>query len=293
MVRISAPRFTGDSLLTHYKRAINVAYEIRSYDGDDDLVLDLTKSEWFTPASLVPLCVAYNKKVTNGTEIDVDLPSNYLMQEYLSQINFPEGTTDPSQQYSNSLPLCLLNQSPSSGAAENVSQKLRSLLKKEYDSLSPSARQGISLPIYEIVDNIDQHSNCDLGAVLVQNYGSKDFIDIGIVDDGITIPKNFENHSVDFDSDNDAIEMAMEGKVSTKGRGVDRGYGIKTTVNLVCEGLNGSILIASRDGTILQKNSTKVPRDYPVDWPGTIVVCRMSIPEDDFRLNDYITGIGE
>lgn len=289
MLRISVDGFTGDSLQKHFRTAAEISKTIKE-SPEEYVVIDVSNSKWFNPASLVPLCVTYHREVRNGRQIEFELPNDLRTERYLNTITFPEGSTDPSKHYKNHLPLCQLSTDPSSGAAEHVGSKLQSLLRKEFESLSGEAVQGISYPISEMVDNIDQHSNCDVGAVLVQRYPSKEFIDIGIVDDGVSVPGNFESHGVEFDSDKEALSRAAKGLVSTKpDTGHNRGFGISTTINLVCNGMNGSVLFQSRDGSYFKDGERVYCSSASNTWPGTSFIFRLHVPEDGFGFLDYIT----
>lgn len=48
--------------------------------------------------------------------------------------------------------------------------------------------------IGELVDNIYEHSEFKYAYVMAQKYGYRQFIELGFLDDGITIPGSFNKH---------------------------------------------------------------------------------------------------
>lgn len=291
MTTISLDGLTGDSLVRHYQTALEIISEA-SECRSSEITIDLTSADWFTPAFLTPISVFYNQLNSSGIEIDVRLPSHTGIRVYLGQIGFPSGSENPSQQYDNHLPLCKLNTNSDSNPVETVGRKLRSILKEHYPDFSAGQVQGIGYPISEIVDNVDQHSECGYGSILVQNYKSKDYLDICIVDDGVSIPGKFDEYGIDYRSDEEALRMAMQGEVSTRDDEGHRhgGWGIRSTINLVCEGLNGKCLISSREGTITKEcgsSPQSIVSSY--SWDGTTFIGRIDIPDQDFNVIDYVT----
>ena len=85
---------------------------------------------------------------------------------------------------------------------------------------------------------------------MAQYYPKKGVFDIGILDNGITIPGAFKAASVDFKDDCDAIKKAMEG-TSTKTENLGRGWGLRTSKKLAIKGLNGEMHVYSGAGAAL------------------------------------------
>lgn len=139
-------------------------------------------------------------------------------------------------------------------------------------------------PVSEIIDNVSEHSNCDVGFVMVQNYPNKECIDLCISDNGISIPGNYEDYGIDFTADADAVQKALQG-LSTKGEG--RGYGLRTTSNLVCEGLGGFVLLSSREGTVYRQQD-RVSTFSSDLWDGTTFIARLYPPSAGFDLYEYL-----
>lgn len=258
----------------------------------EDVVLDLRDAEWFTPAFLAPVSVIYNKYTSSGASIEIDWPRSRGIRSYLQQIDFPAGTGDPSSQYRNHLPLCSMNTDRDEDVVEVVGSKIRDLIQEQLsDAVSESGIMWINYPLVEIVDNVDYHSDCEYGALLVQNYPKKPFLDICIADDGVSIPGNFERYGIDFKSDAEAVRRAMEEGLSTRqDTGFERGFGLRTTVEMICDGLNGQSFLASR-GTMIAREKDRGPYEIerPTEWNGTVFMARLNRPNPEFNYMDYLS----
>jgi hypothetical protein len=146
------------------------------------------------------------------------------------------------------------------------------------------------LPIGELLDNVDQHSRCDYGFATVQYYPKKDRLDFCIVDDGITIPGNYEEYEIDFETDLGAVKQALTKGLSTKTEddpmGRSRGTGLRTTANIICDGLSGELLVSSRRGTIHKRDGiNEIDHCY---WDGTVIFGRLNVPKSNFDYTQYI-----
>lgn len=248
------------------------------------LEVDLSDAEWLTPAFLSPASVVFQRDDRLGGG-DVHLPDS--VEGYLSQINFPMGSDSPTEAHRNDLPLCRLNTQSGPTSVERVGSKMTELLNRALaDSIESIS--AVRYPVNELVDNVDQHSRCANGALLIQNYPNKSFIDICVADDGIGIPGSYEENGEVVDSDEEALRKALDGE-STKSSGGDRGYGIKTTTEMICDGLEGEILFASGDAAIHKRGSDPYETfETPTDWPGTVFVARPKRPDESFNYIQYV-----
>lgn len=134
----------------------------------------------------------------------------------------------------------------------------------------------------ESVDNIDQHSNFSHVSIIAHYNKNKKEINIGIFDDGITIPGAFEARSISIKDDSDAIKQALEGKSTKKEEG--RGTGLRSSKKLVEEGLNGHFFTISRKG-LVHKNTIKI-LDKKLN--GTLIYIRFKDPQQSLNIYKYI-----
>ncbi|MBS3092563.1 ATP-binding protein [Candidatus Pacearchaeota archaeon] len=142
--------------------------------------------------------------------------------------------------------------------------------------------------VSELSDNISEHSEFTHGSVMVQFFKNKGHIDIGVLDNGLTIPGVYSTNSISFLSDSDAILKALRG-VSTKINESGRGRGLGTSKRLVQEGLNGEFHILSRNGLVIIKpNQEPVNMDIDAPLNGTFVYMRFKVPEKDLNIYEYV-----
>lgn len=160
----------------------------------------------------------------------------------------------------------------------------------------------------EMLSNVEQHSNADKLYSYSQLYPNQGYAEVGILDDGITIPGRYEKlypqfidqeiNPYDFNDDCDALDRCLNG-ISTK-QGFIRsmefidnpsemekndnlGMGLNTSIRVITEGLGGSFLIASREGichvTPNKKEFIKVENNNI--FKGTFVCVRFKKVELD------------
>lgn len=280
----------NDRLKSQYRVALNTVEKMRGTPSKKDIILDLTAAEWFTPTFLVPVSVVISKLMNKGKNVDVRYPISHGVSSYLNMIDFPTGTTNPSEEFQNILPLFSIDTTSDENAIEAVDSKMRDLIRNQFMSEVDKVN-WLQYPFGEIIDNVDTHSKCNFGALLIQNYPQKQFLDFCIADDGISIPGSYEEFGTEFDSDEDAIRMALEEGVSTRpDTGGKRGYGLRTTAEMICSGLDGQVLLSSRETTVFRDgNHTKSNDQKDIPWKGTVFAARVYPPSEDFSYLDYMS----
>lgn len=300
MIRIEPSSLDGDDITHHLYQALqtrNKAIEAVD-DGEDHIKIDLSNAQWFAPTFLVPISVLYRRLTTNDISVEFIYPKKRQLRIYLNQINFPEGDQDPSTEYSNHLPLYLMSAEDDESSPKSVSSKLHDLVKKHLLDEVEGGINAIQYPISESINNVEQHSELQWGAALVQYYPTKEYLDVCVVDDGVTIPGELEEFGINFNNDSEALKKALIERVSTRPDAErQQGYGLYTTSNMVCDGLHGELILSSRDATIIRGSTGKgsappdETREVMTDfrWPGTIFGVRMGLPDEEFDFLSYLT----
>lgn len=142
--------------------------------------------------------------------------------------------------------------------------------------------------IYELSENIYEHSKFCNAFLMAQRYST--FLEICILDNGVTIPGNILARYADMDLEEDyqAIYGAMGG-LSTKNE-EGRGYGLGSSVKLLSEGLRGELFIVSRCGACYinkeKRTCYKLRSFHRWDW--TIISIRIPLPLNDVDIYEYI-----
>lgn len=273
----------SDSLEQQFGSACEIRERL-AQASSENVTVDISDGEWFTPGFLAPAAVAYQRNNQNCDRFH--LPPD--KERYLSHIDFPDGSSDPEKTHKNDLPLCQLNTSGEASTIERLESKIGKLLVKNFGGSFDGTVSAIRYPMSELIDNVDQHSRCENGALLVQNYPSKSFVEICVADDGMGIPGNYDRHGIEFDDHGDALQKALTG-LSTKSDGGQRGYGIRTTTEIVCEGLEGEILLASGNAAVHKRGEQPCRVvDLPTEWPGTAFIARPKQPDASFNYIQYV-----
>lgn len=167
--------------------------------------------------------------------------------------------------------------------SENIIEKE---IEKIFEEIKIKSPENLCNTIFyllgELADNIDQHSHFSHASIIANYDKNKKEIYICVFDNGLTIPGSFEARSVSFKDDSDAVKQALEGK-STKKEG-GRGTGLRSSKNLVENGLNGDFFIISRKGFI-HKNIAKI-RDLKLN--GTFIYIKFKDPGKSLNIYKYI-----
>ncbi|MFH1722497.1 MAG: hypothetical protein ABH950_07845 [Candidatus Altiarchaeota archaeon] len=125
---------------------------------------------------------------------------------------------------------------------------LHGLYPPDGDWVCYGGRSTYMLLIDELTANIYDHSEFDNAMVMAQRYDKKEFVELCIFDNGITIKGSFEKHLNAKWTGLQSIEEAISG-TSTKSN-KERGTGLQNTIRLVTEGMQGQIMIVSGDGLV-------------------------------------------
>jgi anti-sigma regulatory factor (Ser/Thr protein kinase) len=184
-------------------------------ENSSSIELDMSGVEWVSSIYSTPLATEICRLRDNGVDINITEPADKGVRTYLDTIGFPEGMERATWSDKTYLPLIQLNRDGAS-AIDAAGDTLRKLIKRLVSGVDDVSVSGIYCPIGELLDNIEDHSQCDHGFATVQYYSTKQRLDLCIVDDGITIPGNFEQHGIDIQSDSQAVRRALTEGLSTK-----------------------------------------------------------------------------
>lgn len=288
------------SLLSDYRR-----YERVEKDPTKKYI-DLSNIPFVAPASLLP---SYYFAKANSITRYKPHPNT---REHLAKI------FGHSQGNKNLLPLIPINLKVKDERAKirvlsSINKKIRNLLFPDDDEgYLEYGDEGFKYIIDEILSNIDQHSKANKIYVYCQSYPFQGYVDVGILDDGVTIPGKYEESRLEFEdkevnpyifnNDCEAIYKSLNG-ISTKREfkneveGLESekdipkvdtiGHGINTSVRAITEVLSGSMLIASRKGVChVTPNDKKFikPKDNN-NINGTLMCIRFK--KGEFNLKQY------
>jgi hypothetical protein len=235
--------------------------------------MDLSIINWFYPTSLLPLGIF----IKRNQYLSIVPPADLSVLYYYNIITKGEWLHSPERSY---IPIVQIPHN------EHQREKIfEPLYGIESDSIG--GLNAFSYFIGELVDNICQHSSFLDAYILAQKYETKKFIEVGIIDNGISIPGVFENAGFEF-NDTKALFEAINGQ-STKSD-VERGFGLKSSLKLLTKGLHGECLIVSRRGGLIatEEEKTLYNMDKDHEFSGTLICVRVPYTSKDVNIYDYI-----
>ena len=178
-----------------------------------------------------------------------------------------------------------------SDAKEVVSSIAENLIIRQLN-IRPNVANGFKYMIDETLDNITEHSESDRGYIFAQAYPTKGFLDVCIADRGINLLGSYMKlPDNEIATDLEAIKAANRG-LSSKNLpdAENRGFGIKTSKQMLIQGLGGQYLMIS--GSSLYIKTRNLDSFYVMPhglrWNGTIVALRIPYHSATFNYIDYI-----
>jgi hypothetical protein len=236
--------------------------------------LDLSNERWFYPTSLLPLGIF---KIKNP-EIRVTLPSDLDVCNY-SDVITGEREIMPRKSY-----ISIINIPKREDERDKALDRLN-----DFCSTYVGGKTAFLYFIGELVDNIYEHSSFSTAYIMAQKYEAKQFTEVCIIDDGISIPTSYENAGNEVNSDKDALKLALSG-ISTK---VDneRGHGLRSSVKLLTKGYQGTCLIVSGNGVLEADDftgKTFCSIDKEHIYNGTLISTRIPFQGENVNVYDYV-----
>lgn len=178
-----------------------------------------------------------------------------------------------------------------SDAKEVVSSIVENMIIQQLN-IQSNVANGFKYMIDETLDNITEHSESDRGYIFAQAYPTKRFLDVCIADRGVSLLGSYEKlPDNEILSDMEAIKAANRG-LSSKNLpdAENRGFGIRTSKQMLIHGLGGQYLMIS--GSSLYLKSCNLDTFYSMPhglrWNGTIVALRIPYYSSSFNYINYI-----
>jgi hypothetical protein len=266
--------------------------QVQEQPPEVDFEIDLLNISWTPPFFILPVC-AYNEYLKNTNSSYKGLK---ISNSYLNTLCFHECGLKPDENerwkeklqyyiYKNYIPI--INFSTQSQHVDLSNDVFSLICKFLFDKLKivdTNHLSTISFIISEITDNIIEHSSDSRGFMTAQYYPTKEYLDICILDTGISILGSYLNNGIAISDHAEAINNAINGK-STKNISGTRGTGIPNSKNILLNAIKGHFIILSGDALLFDKTIFKLP----CSWPGTILALRIPKNMNSFNLYEFIS----
>ncbi len=258
----------------------------KDFPKNDKIRFDLSGIKWFSPLLILPI-VSY----INQLKSDYNLSSDLNINSYLSAIHFPKGVNSLTefekaiQQTKNYVPISILEKDKivERGKLENCFQDIIFKIAGEVKG----AKNAVIYPIMELIANIFQHSKESKGYIFGQFYPKKNYLDICIIDRGRGVSRGYKDEmGIDL-TDQESIAKVMTGISTKKER--ERGYGVRTSKDVVCKAMKGTFIFLSGSSVFIAKNNKEKFVDMPgFYWQGVIVAYRIPKPTGEIDIYPYL-----
>src|SRR3989344_5354113 len=271
----------GDDPIKQISEGLSIIEEMNSlYKKKEEIVLDLSGIEWILPCSALLLSGKIMGFIDKGIKIKYIEPSKESVKDYLKEVGFPLGSKMDGRTYS---PIKHF------GRDKEINREVSNLLNNLNDKVPGHFGTSIHYILAELSDNIQQHSRFSYASIMAQYYPQKKYVDLGVLDDGMSIPCLFEENNIKFSKDSEAINLALTGTTTKKGDG-PRGFGLRSTREIVKKALNGKMYVISRKGVVIINPESK---DKSYDFSkeslsGTILYMRLNTPKEYLNIYPYL-----
>jgi len=275
MQKITVPTPTKDNLTDQFISLYQVLLEIIK---GNDITFEFSRSEKIYPLITLPLCALIRDKSYKYL-----LAKSSVLKS--NGINFPHGTNKiKATEYQ--IPIIFLSNKPTAQARD---QLIGDFVEKLYTFMTPVAgvKDAIFHPISELIANIFEHSHKDEGWAFAQLNSGKKCLDICIVDSGRGLRESYKQEKNFNISDADAIGQVMIGN-STKLYN-ERGYGVRSSKKLICQGLKGSFLIFSGKAALIAESRDEelIELDKAI-WNGVVLAYRIPLLKEPINIYPYL-----
>jgi len=280
---------------------------VDSTDLNDEIIIDLSRCRFSNPfllGGLVVIQKAFEKKGYN-----IQFNRNFAdarFAAYLEHILFPRCINPVSfaddsydvffRNYRNRnfIPLTIYpnNLSPDDARKrEHFITEVTQLIINRC-RLAGDIGQAMRYIISEALDNIIEHSRSEFSIIFAQFYPNLGYLDLIISDCGIGLLGSYQRRPDLFPhvaSHTDAMQRAIDGQ-STKGDELNRGFGIRTSRNMLVDGLNGKYFLMSGETFYFHdRGQSRIGTTGKASFDGVFLALRVPIGDNrNFRYTDYL-----
>lgn len=254
---------------------------LKSVRNNEVVEFDFSQLTWLYPMLVLPIA-AYESTTSSTHKVFPDSVRNYA-----EIIQYPDGVDSVGELQRNRsyIPIGVLKRSGGVGR-EKLESAFSQLVIDTIQAI-PESLSAIHYPISELVTNIFDHSHSEQGWIFAQWYPTKGFLDLCIVDRGRGLAATYKEEMGVSLRDEDALRQALRG-VSTK-KTKERGFGLRTSKDVVCKALGGSFMFLSGSAAIVSEGQTDRIAHLPdFSWQGVIVAYRVPKPTDPVDIYSYL-----
>lgn len=277
----------NERISSSYKVFLEWLETINNSNIHNEIIFDLSNQSFIYPFLILPIAADIYELKNRGFRVSIK--KGQQTGSYLSSLLFPEGLNALNIPYWENvlevykrktfLPICIVPAGTThyeTSVRERILSVFEEILLNQLN-LATQLNTSISYIISEYMANIVDHAGINYGMIMVQNYPSKGFLDICILDCGEGLLSIYQKHGFrDIITHEDAIKEAINGR-STKESANERGYGLKSTRKMLVEGLGGEYLLHSGNAFFIWNRNHEQISSFPgnKNWKGTLLFLRI------------------
>ena len=257
----------SDKLSHGFTEAVKLCRELSS--DKTGVILDLAEVHFVSPSFLLPVIVYMHQ---------LGFPINMInIGTYLSTVSFSDGGIDAAsfarssafksymESYSSKSYIPIIKfptDLDGSDKRNTILQCIDNILSRQVP-FANNVILALKYVIGEVVDNIIEHACSEFGYIMAQSYPNQGYTDICIADTGHTIIGSYAEN---------------------------RGYGFRTSINMLTKGLGGEYLLASGNSAYARNRRIDqyLTLPYGLRFEGTIVAFRIPHTENEFNYINYV-----
>jgi hypothetical protein len=260
----------------------------------EEIVIDLSACRFCNCCLLLGLYLLQKKLSKEGVRISININcGNSAFASYLELTSFKNSLNPDTlsvdemeakfNYYRDRTYLPLLD-FPVADNQTDIREKLLSFLTQNIHSkltLDPQMKSVVSYQITEAVNNICDHSHASRGYLFLQYYPRKKLMDIAIADMGVSLLGSYiMNGHEGVKNHVEAMQSALNGE-STKLE-KNRGFGIRTSRNMLVQGLEGRYFMMSGNAFLnsrpgIEDSIGVFPEKPGIQWNGTFIALRVPV----------------
>lgn len=202
----------GDKPFNQIEDSLRIISKIdEAFDKREKMGLDLSEVKWVLPCSVILISGKLMEILKKGAEVSYLPPKNLKVKEWLPNIGFPLSKKSDGDTF-----VSLKHFSNNPNNKNQVNEESNALMGSMENKIPNTFGSSIKYILGELADNMDEHSNFTFASLMAQYYPKKEHLDIAVLDNGITIPFNFEKNNISFNKDSEALKKAISGKLLQK-----------------------------------------------------------------------------
>lgn len=291
------PERCSDNFSDSLNYIFSVIHKVSELTQPTSIHFNFKKCRFIHPFILIALVSSENVWRTQNHIISFDLKECHAeVSSYLNIIHFPEGINRlninennleqvfrsfTSKSYIPLIRFPARIENDETTIRDRILSRLDELLSTQL-KLHGQYKESIYYMISELTQNIVHHSGCSEGLIMAQNFPTKNYADICIVDYGKGFLQTYiESQKYKVENHQQAMEFAITGK-STKDLPESRGYGLTTSRNMLTKGLKGKFFVWSGNALFTQniKKEEIISVSESLNFQGCFIALRIPTLEN-------------